>query len=176
MDALGNPEFLYTNQNNTIPKKFIYKINSKNLGPFEFPDTQLKLFLNDVIEFRLNHTYKTYIPKFYYDYFSCSLWNIHQIYNFGSRGHFNVKLKIERVACEDLNIKYSYINLFINKLLWMHLIIIILAVYSLLYSWTTINKIFDRYLKAKSKVPNKVNIYFINLRILMKIMKGLKKK
>lgn len=108
----------------------MYKVTKDNLGPFDLDDGRLKLFLNDVVEFRVNYTFKTYIPVYYYDYYACNLWAVNQIYNFASRGHFTIKLNINRLGCEDLNVRYSYLNLFVNKLLWIHLIIISLAIYS----------------------------------------------
>ena len=139
------------NNDGSFIKKFLYKINQKNLGPFDLDDSKLKVFLNDVIEFKTNYTYKSYIPMYYHDYYACNLWNVNQLYNFAQRGHINVKLDITRSGCEDLTNHNYRFDLFINKLIWIHLTIIILALYSLFKTWMEVNKVFDRYLKNKTK-------------------------
>lgn len=109
----------------------------------------------------MNYTFKTYIPIYFYDYYACNLWAVNQIYNFASRGHFTVRLIINRLGCEDINLKYTYLNLFVNKLLWIHLIIIFFAIYSIMKTWTLIKKEFDNYLRFKTEndkvSPNEVN-------------------
>jgi hypothetical protein len=122
-----------------------------NFGPFDLEDSQLKLFLNDVIEFKTNYTFKSYIPLYYNDYFACNLWNVNQLYNFAQRGHMNVKLKIIRSGCDDINKNHSRFDLFINKLIWVHLMIIVLAFYSLIKTWIVVNRMFERIIKYKTK-------------------------
>ncbi len=99
----------------------------------------------------MNYTFKTYIPIYYHDYYTCNLWSVNQIYNFASRGHFKVMLSIDRLGCEDINLKYSYLNLFVNKLIWIHFIIIGLAIYSIVKTWILLKIAFDSYLKFKTE-------------------------
>lgn len=118
----------------------------------------------------MNYTYKTFIPVHYYDFYACNLWSINQIYNFASRGHFSVKLNINRLGCEDINLKYTYLNLFINKLLWIHMIILTLAIFSLLNTWSIINKAFENYLRNKKKFEeesfDKVSLYLFYIKYI----------
>ena len=56
------------------PKKYIYRINSTSLGPFDSPEDDVKEFLNSVTEFKVNYTLKTYIPFYYSDNLECFNW------------------------------------------------------------------------------------------------------
>lgn len=135
-------------------KELIYKINQNDFGPFNHDNKTIKSFLNDVIEFKTNYTFKSYIPMYFHDYYVCNLWKIIQIYNFANRGHINVKLELNRFGCKDLNLNnHSTFSLFINSLKWIHIIIIFLAFFSLIKIWKKINKVYRKYrLKNKFKV------------------------
>lgn len=139
-----------------IKKRFEYVVNNQTLGPFDYPDDDVKEFLNDVVEFRLNYTLRTYVPYFYNNNYDCNLWSINQVYSFASRGHFVVRLNIFRLACADLTANHSYTDLFINKLLWIHLIVLILAIISLILTWNYIQWIGSLYMKVKSKHKQKL--------------------
>lgn len=62
------------NRISNIPREFIYRIDNDSLGPFDYPEDDVKLFLNSVREFRLNYTIKTFIPFYYGDNFECFHW------------------------------------------------------------------------------------------------------
>ena len=52
--------------------------------------------------------------------------------------------------------------MFINKLLWIHLIVIALATISLIMTWNYIRNIASMYMRVKSKYgPKKVKIDYI---------------
>jgi len=138
-----------------IKKDFSYVLNNSTLGPFDYPHDDVKEFLNDVIDFKLNYTLKTYVPFYYNNNYDCSLWWISQIYNFATRGHFVVKLDITKKACENLTGNHSFVDLFINKLHWIHLVVFLLAILSLIMTWNYIQSIASLYIRVKSKHKQK---------------------
>lgn len=142
-------------KNYAIPRYFSYKIDNATLGPFEYKHDDVKEFLNDVVDFKLNYTLKTYVPFYYNNNYDCNLWWITQIYNYANRGHFVVKLNIIKKACADFTGNHSYLDIFINKLLWLHLIVFILAVLSLIMTWNYIQSIASLYIRVKSKYKQK---------------------
>lgn len=143
-------------KNYGIPRYFSYRLDNSSLGPFDYPHDDIKEFLNDVVDFKLNYTLKTYVPFYYNNNYDCSLWWITQIYNFANRGHFVVKLNIIKKACEDYLGNHTFIDIFINKLLWIHLIVFILAILSLYMTWNYIQSIANLYIRVKSKHKQKM--------------------
>lgn len=55
-------------------RDYIYKINSTSLGPFDYPEDDVKEFLNSVLEFKVNYTLKSYIPFYYSENLECFNW------------------------------------------------------------------------------------------------------
>jgi hypothetical protein len=150
-----NPNSLFI-RNNVIPKKFDYKITNTSLGPFDYPEDDVKEFLNDVVEFRLNYTLKTYVPYYYSNNYDCNFWSVTQFYNFAQRAHFNVRLSVNRLACPDYTDGHSYADLFVNKLLWVHVIVLFLAIVSLILTWNYISWVAGVYMKVKFKHKQKM--------------------
>lgn len=161
-----NYNFLNFRNNKEIQKSFTYRIDQNSLGPFDYPDNLVKIFLNEVVSFQLNYTLKTYVPFYYNNNYDCSLWAITQKYDFSSRAHFIVNLNIIRYSCEDIIIGHSYFDIFINKLLWIHVLVFVLALISLAKSWLIIERLSVMYMKVvartKKKDVNKL-ILFNNL-------------
>jgi hypothetical protein len=71
---LDNDLLKINSQRGTIKRSFFYNINNKTLGPFDKNDGEVKRFLNDVEEFKLNYKFQTLVPRYYYDNFECFLW------------------------------------------------------------------------------------------------------
>jgi hypothetical protein len=140
---------------NVIPRKFYYKITNETLGPFGYSNEDLKEFLNDVVDFKLNYTLKTYVPYYYNNNYDCNYWSVNQIYSFATRGHLVVKLNIIKLACEDYLGNHTFLDIFINKLLWIHIIVFILAFLSLYMTWDYIQSIASLYMRVKSKHKQK---------------------
>ena len=57
-----------------IKREKLYCLNNHTLGPFDYPDQDVKNFLNDVIDFKLNYTFRTYVPYFYFNNYYCFSW------------------------------------------------------------------------------------------------------
>jgi hypothetical protein len=138
-----------------IPREFDYKITNTTLGPFDFPDEDVKSFLNSVTDFQLNYTLKTYVPFYYGDHFECFFWNIHQLYSFVHRAHFVVKLQIRRSACCDVISNMSLTDFFVNRMMWIHIIVLVLAFVSLILTWKHVYKMAKIYWRIKRGFKNK---------------------
>jgi hypothetical protein len=57
-----------------IQREFEYLISNTTLGPFDYPDKDLKAFLSSVAEFRINYALRTYIPFIHDNSFECFHW------------------------------------------------------------------------------------------------------
>jgi hypothetical protein len=141
-------------------KPLYYKIDNATLGPFDLPDSELKTFINDIVQFRLNYTYTTYVPYAYTANYDCNVWDIDQYYDFSSRAHFITSIDIVRKPCDKEKYDITYFDVFINKLLWIHVLIVIFAFISLIFSWNYIQNISSLYMRAKTKhKAKKVSIF-----------------
>lgn len=136
---------------NTIEKKFEYRVDQSTLGPFDNSNEEVKRFLNDVVEFRMNYTLKTYVPYYYNNNYDCSFWTVTQFYKFVSRAHFVTSINILRYSCDDIRAGHNLLDLFVNKLLWVHLLVFFLSITSVILSWHSISTIANMYMKAKEK-------------------------
>lgn len=139
-----------------IPREFVYRIDKKTLGPFDYSDVQVKSFLNSITEFHLNYTIRTYVPFYYNDNLECFQWNIQQNYNFLQRAHFIVSMNVNRLSCDDRT-ALGFLDYFINRLLWIHLIVITLSTFSLILTWKYVYKIAKIYWKLKTTIAKNVN-------------------
>jgi hypothetical protein len=148
-----------TKNNNNIEKNFYYKITQTSLGPFDYDQNEVKAFLNDVTAFRMTFSYKTYYPVYYEDNFKCTLWTIEQKYHYTHRSHFEVNLDIENHYCTDYTMIYNFED-FMNKLMWIHIIVLVLAVVSLSMTWRHIKKLAAMFVRVKNKKKVK-NFYKI---------------
>ena len=170
-----NEEAFNVNNNTLIEKKFFYKISNLTLGPFDYSDSKIKVFLNDVTKFKINFAFRNFIPKVNSLNYECNLWTIIQNFNFDSRGHFTVTAEIDNDPCywnkdrnEDKYMKKypkdSFFKEFINKLLWIHVIVFILAFYSLYLNIHSILKFAEMYKKIHRRKQNikDVKIILIN--------------
>lgn len=146
-----------------LNRNFFYKLNQTNLGPFEYADNLLKEFLNDVQDFKINYTLISKYPYIYEDNFECNIWNIYQIYSFQSRGHFVMSLDIHSEACRD---NYYFSNQstfrviswwenFTNKLLYVHVIVIILSIISMCLISKSMYTLIKLYMEARKKFEKK---------------------
>jgi hypothetical protein len=131
-----------------IPREFVYKVDNTTLGPFDYANEDVKYFLNSVYAFNMNYTLKTYIPFYYGDHFECFHWKILQKYNFVHRAHFIVTLDIKRNVCVDKS-TMSMWDYFINRMMWVHMIVIFLAGTSLILTWKHVYKMAKIYWRLK---------------------------
>jgi hypothetical protein len=156
-------EISYMNNNDEINKNkpLYYKIDNTTLGPFDQPNDEVKTFLNDIVQFRLNFTYTTYVPYAYTANYDCKVWDIDQYYDFSSRAHFISYIDIVKKPCENEKYDITYLDIFINKLLWIHVLVIVFAMISLVISWNYIQNISSMYMRAKTKhKAKKVRLYY----------------
>ena len=57
-----------------IKREKQYTLNNKTLGPFDYPNSDVKNFLNDILNFKVNYEFRTYVPYFYYNNYYCFSW------------------------------------------------------------------------------------------------------
>jgi hypothetical protein len=139
------------NTHNNIEKPLYYKIDNTTLGPFDLTNDEVKVFLNDVTQFRLNYTFMTYVPFSYTNNYDCNVWDIDQYFDFTSRAHFICSIDIVRKSCGNESYDITYWDTFINKLLWIHVLVVIVAFISLYFSWDYIQNLASHYMRAKTK-------------------------
>ncbi len=152
-NQLDFQNFNWNTENN--PRSFIYKLNSTNLGPFNLEDSKMKMFLNDVVFFKINYTMMTKYPFLYSDNYDCSEWRISQKYSFETRGHIICSLDVKSTTCkEDFHTVGMLENIF-NKMIWIHLLVIILAIFSLIFTLNEMHLLLKMYMEAKNRVRNK---------------------
>ncbi len=134
--------------------RFEYLLNQTYKGPFDLKDDELKVFLRNIIAFQVKFSFKTFVPLSNIKAYECYLWSITQNYSFRKRSHFILNLDIKRSTCDCSNerIKVSSFSLFINKLLWIHIVVIILAAISLILTWKYVYKMAKFFWKVKDKL------------------------
>ena len=138
--------------NDNIERKESYIITKNDHGPFdEFDDMQMKNFLNSVSSFRLNYTVKTFVPNEDIKMFDCNLWKINQIYSFEARARFAVKLFIEKLTCENKINSKTFLQILFDKLIWIHVVVAVLAVYSLISTWNYISEVASLFIRVRMK-------------------------
>lgn len=64
-------DFSNSLENHEIKKKFYYKIDNSTLGPFDYEDDKVRVFLNTVTDFSINYTMEIYYPSFYEKNLEC---------------------------------------------------------------------------------------------------------
>ena len=129
-----------------------YTLTKDNYGPFNQDSKKLSLFLKSISSFTLNFTLEMYIPNDHTNTLDCSKWNINQIYNFKSRGFFKVTLDLQKKQCKTIILKKSSSLLFfLDSLSWVHLIVLILANFSLYYTWNYIGNMASLFIRVREK-------------------------
>ena len=118
-----------------MPVELYYNVSENYLGPFNksYSDDDIKKFMNIIEKFELDYLFKTYIPFYYQDYQECFLWNVRQIYDFSKGAHIIVKLTINNSPCEEKinNNNVTKFEIIIITHIWVHLMILILAIISI---------------------------------------------
>lgn len=148
-------EFEYLSIDQNTQPQFLYFLNQTYSGPFSMSDDDLKTLMQKVLRFKVSYTILTYIPIDNTDYHDCYNWRIIQNFSFNQRAHFQLNLDINRNSCNDYheyNSNTSYMIVFINKLLWIHIIVIVLSILSFLLTWKYIYKMAKTYWKIKNKL------------------------
>lgn len=80
---------------------------------------------------------------------------MYQNYNFKIRSYFKLDLDFSVKKClepdKPLDLNYSAVNNFINNLVWVHILIIFLALFSIYKSWRYIKKFSTNFMDEKDK-------------------------
>lgn len=135
--------------------KFEYVLNQEHKGPFDLQKNELKNFIQSVNDFSISYKLKTFIPHKNINYLQCYKWNIIQNYSFDKRAHFILSLQIIRSYCSSNVLEnFNHVDLFISKLYWIHIAVVILASISFVLSWKYIYRIAKMYWKIKTKLKS----------------------
>lgn len=152
-------EVSYLNASNPKDKRqFDYILNQNDLGPFADDKIDLlKNFIKNIYSFDLKYKFKTYVPEKDLLNMECFLWDLTQTYSFSERAHFILKLNSVKKNCKDKsisNVDVTYFQIFLNKLLWIHFLVFILALSSFILTWKYVYKIAKIYWKIKYQLQN----------------------
>jgi hypothetical protein len=132
-----------------IKRNPFYKINNSTLGPFDYDDEYVKQFLNAIVNFKINYTLYSNYAYLYADNTECMEWIIMQTFDFSSRSHFICSVDFTNRGCGHLTRSITFTENFVNRLFWIHIIVIILAVLSLILIWRSISYLISLYMRVK---------------------------
>lgn len=147
---------------------FLYYLNSTYLGPFEYPNNELKSFVKHISSFQLIYNFRTLVPYQNFLNFECYHWTITQDYSFDQRAHFILNLVTKKRNCQDKNItNVSGFAVFIEKLLWIHVLVFILAFASFVLTWKYVYKIAKMYWRIKHQLQSEPALNYNNVNVEM---------
>ena len=109
------------------------------------------------VDFKINYTLITKYPYLKAENYECNQYYITQTYSFQSRAHFICKLDIEDQLCDKINQvrTISWIENFVSRLLWIHVIVLILAFFSLFFTFRSIFTFIKMYVNARRRLKKK---------------------
>lgn len=152
--VLMEASYLANFDNESAAYKHQYTLTKDYKGPFEFDNNKLKIYLQNTVSFKLLYNIKTLIPLEDINAFDCYNWDITQVYSFDKRAHFLLNLDIQRTTCVLDESFLSIISIFISKLLWIHIVVLVLAMASCILTLKYIYKMAKIYWKIKTKFKN----------------------
>lgn len=129
-NSLNSENISFINKNNPVQMPSLsfneyYILYKNDLGPFDYNENLLFIFLNSVKS--MKNVYKFYTSDNDDSEFEI-LWKITQNFDFTTRGHIEVKL--------DINYAYTSqsrtLQALIKKLFWIHLIVLFMSFISIL--------------------------------------------
>jgi hypothetical protein len=142
-------------------RQFIYHLSENNYGPFDEDKTNknVQKFIGNITGFEMNYTLITITPYYYNDYENCIYWNINQQYSFKKRGHVTVSLVITRNPCEgyqfrqtnNTNLDDGFNKNFVAKYIWLHFIVVVLSLTSLILIIKYFHNMFVLYKRVSDK-------------------------
>ena len=125
---------IFNKKRTSIPISLHYSLTPDYLGPINrnYTDKEIKNYLDMIDTFELNYNLKIYMSQYYKEHKICFIWKIRQIYDFTKKAHFEVRLDINNQQCEDKS-SLSRIEIIMISHLWIHIISIILASFSVFF-------------------------------------------
>lgn len=109
----------------------------------------------------MEYEFQNQLPEKASPNFNCYQWTIVQELNFVDRSHIQVTVEKERNVCEEAK-RYSWQNYY-----WLHFLVLVLAIISLVAHW--------QYIIAVSRTYDKLRTRFENKRFSKSLFKGLAK-
>ena len=134
-----------------LPGKLSFDLNINDFGPLN-DNENAKIFINNITSFKIVYYLMTIFPnsnKNKDKEQKCIGHEIEQIYSFENSANIDLYLKYNKIACANNN--------YIADIFWSEIIIIILAIISLLYTYFHIVKRYKYYLLYIKEETKKFN-------------------
>lgn len=136
-------------------RTYTYEIKKDDYGPMNMTQSKLSIqqFLTNITKIELNYSLQTIVPTYYGDYQDCYIWTIDQVYSFLQRGHITTSIQIKAASCDlsSSELNHTIYQTFIAKFLWLHIIVLFLAVVSLILIIKYFFNMFKLYWRIKNK-------------------------
>ena len=123
---------------NKLPGEIAFELSLNNFGPLN-DNENAKNFINNITSFKIQYYLKSIFPNGNDENkdSKCIGHEIEQIYSFANSANIDLYLKYNKIACED--------EYYIAELFWSEIIIIILSIISLLYTYFHVVKRYKYY-------------------------------
>ena len=136
---------------NELPGKLSFELNIDDFGPLN-DNENAKLFINNITSFKIVYYLMTIFPNSNQNQDKeqkCIGHEIEQIYSFENAANIDLYLKYNKIPCSN--------NTYIAEFFWSEIIIIILSIISLIYTYFHVSKRYKYYLLYKKEESEKMN-------------------
>jgi len=126
--------FFIRNSYRNSTMDFKANLTQEDLGPFNWPNGQLRDFISNTTNLKIKYQIKHCIPSESATPFDCFRWIIYQNFDFSSRNHISETLTFERFYLDIFNSNRetrSNPN-FLSTYVWLNLLNIVFSLYSLI--------------------------------------------
>ena len=132
-----------------LPGNLTFELNINDFGPLNNYENA-KQFINNITGFKIIYRLMTIFPNTNKNKEQkCIGHEIEQIYSYENSAHINLYLKYNKIACPNTNTNYN------ADIIWSEIIIIILSIISLLYTYFHVVKRYKYYLLYKREEEKK---------------------
>ena len=134
-----------------LPGKLSFELNLDDFGPLN-DNENAKIFINNITSFKIVYYLMTIFPNSNQNKDKeqkCIGHEIEQIYSFENAANIDLYLKYNKISCFNNN--------YIADFFWPEIIIIILSIISLLYTYFHVSKRYKYYILYKKEESEKYN-------------------
>lgn len=149
------------NKVSDIPNNDSFNLTKTTFGPFDYEQHEVKKYLNNVRKLKINYIIYSFVTLYYEECLECFGWSVNQIYDYDQGSHILVKLEIERFSCDDKT-ELSQFSVMIMNFIWIHWIVIVLALTSFCLTWKSIYNIYKASVSLIMKKNDTYRSYSIN--------------
>jgi hypothetical protein len=145
--------YFIRNDNRKIVPEYSYNLTAEDLGPFEWDDEELRMFISNTTNIKLQYQIKHCIPSESTTPFDCFKWIITQDFDYSSRNHITEKLSFEKHYLNILtsNDKAGSNPSFLSTYIWLNILNIVFALYSLILHILHFKQIQQMYTKMRKR-------------------------